>query len=125
MIKAQDIGKLIENNSYVGRGIAVGKTPNAKSAVCAYFIMGRSENSRNRVFTVKNGEVFTEPFDESKVEDPSLIIYAAVRKFEQTATRLIQFMTVLKAASTAQDTLFSAVSLSLTVPTLLRESALC
>lgn len=82
MIKAQDIGKLIENNSYVGRGIAVGKTPNAKSAVCAYFIMGRSENSRNRVFTVKNGEVFTEPFDESKVEDPSLIIYAAVRKFE-------------------------------------------
>lgn len=77
-----DIGKLIENNSYVGRGIVVGKTPDSKKAVCAYFIMGRSENSRNRIFTVKNGEVFTEPFDESKVEDPSLIIYAAVRKFE-------------------------------------------
>ena len=44
--------------------------------------MGRSANSRNRVFTVKNGEVFTEPFDASKVEDPSLIIYAALRKFE-------------------------------------------
>ena len=44
--------------------------------------MGRSANSRNRVFTVKNGEVFTEPFDASKVEDPSLIIYAAIRKFE-------------------------------------------
>ena len=48
----------------------------------AYFIMGRSVNSRNRVFTEKNGEVFTEPFDVSKVEDPSLIIYAAIRSFE-------------------------------------------
>ena len=48
----------------------------------AYFIMGRSENSRNRVFTEKNGEVFTEPFDESKVQDPSLIIYAALRGYE-------------------------------------------
>jgi len=44
--------------------------------------MGRSENSRNRVFTEKNGEIFTEPFDASKVEDPSLIIYAAIRQFE-------------------------------------------
>ena len=48
----------------------------------AYFIMGRSENSRNRIFTEKNGEVFTEPFDSSKVQDPSLIIYAAIRSFE-------------------------------------------
>lgn len=79
--KIHDVAQLIEGNSYVGRGIIIGKTPDAKHAVSAYFIMGRSENSRNRVFTVKNGEVFTEPFDASKVSDPSLIIYAAMRKF--------------------------------------------
>lgn len=72
----------IDGNPYVGRGIVIGKSSDGKKAVTAYFIMGRSANSRNRVFTVKNGEVFTEPFDASKVEDPSLIIYAALRKFE-------------------------------------------
>lgn len=77
-----DIGTLIKNNSYVGRGIVIGKTEDGKKAVSAYFIMGRSNNSRNRIFTEKNGEVFTEPFDASKVEDPSLIIYAAIRKYE-------------------------------------------
>ena len=82
--KIHEIDKLIENNSYVGRGIVAGKTPDGKKAVAAYFIMGRSNNSRNRIFTEKNGEVFTEPFDASKVEDPSLIIYAAVRKHENT-----------------------------------------
>lgn len=79
--KINDIGELIKDNAYVGRGIVIGKTPDSKKAVSAYFIMGRSENSRNRVFTEKNGEIFTEPFDASKVEDPSLIIYAAIRKF--------------------------------------------
>lgn len=74
----------IDGNSYVGRGIVIGKSSDGKKAATAYFIMGRSANSRNRVFTVKNGEVFTEPFDASKVEDPSLIIYAAIRKFENT-----------------------------------------
>ena len=74
--------ELLKGNSYPGRGIVIGKTPDGKKAVAAYFIMGRSANSRNRVFTEKNGEVFTEPFDESKVQDPSLIIYAAVRRFE-------------------------------------------
>ncbi len=78
--KINDIGELIKDNSYVGRGIVIGKTPDSKKAVSAYFIMGRSENSRNRIFTEKNGEIFTEPFDASKVEDPSLIIYAAIRK---------------------------------------------
>ena len=73
---------LLESNTYPGRGIVIGKTPDGKKAVAAYFIMGRSENSRNRIFTEKNGEVFTEPFDESKVRDPSLIIYAAVRRYE-------------------------------------------
>ncbi len=72
----------ISGNPYVGRGIVIGKSSDGKKAAAAYFIMGRSANSRNRVFTVKNGEVFTEPFDASKVEDPSLIIYAALRKFE-------------------------------------------
>ena len=74
--------ELLKDKTYHGRGIVIGKTPDGKKAMTAYFIMGRSENSRNRVFTEKNGEVFTEPFDESKVQDPSLIIYAAVRSYE-------------------------------------------
>ncbi len=76
------IGARIEGNSYVGRGIVIGKTADGKKAAAAYFIMGRSENSRNRIFTEKDGAVFTEPFDPSKVEDPSLIIYAALRRHE-------------------------------------------
>ena len=74
-----NISDLLSTNTYPGRGIVIGKTPDGKKAVFAYFIMGRSENSRNRIFTEKDGAVFTEPFDASKVEDPSLIIYAAVR----------------------------------------------
>jgi len=80
--KINDIGELISGNPYVGRGIVVGKSADGKNAVSAYFIMGRSANSRNRVFTEKEGAVFTEPFDASKVEDPSLIIYAAIRELE-------------------------------------------
>ena len=80
--EVNDIAKQVEGNSYVGRGIVIGKSADGKKACTAYFIMGRSANSRNRVFTEKNGEVFTEPFDASKVEDPSLIIYAAIRSFE-------------------------------------------
>ena len=76
------INEAVEGNSYVGRGIVVGKSEDGTKAVTAYFIMGRSANSRNRVFTMKDGVLFTEPFDASKVEDPSLIIYAAMRKFE-------------------------------------------
>ena len=78
--------ELIEGNSYVGRGIVIGKTPDASRAVIAYFIMGRSENSRNRVFAEEDGVLYTRPFDESKVADPSLIIYAAMRSFD---TKLI------------------------------------
>lgn len=77
-----DIAELIKDNSYVGRGIVIGKSADGKKACSAYFIMGRSANSRNRVFTEKNGAIFTEPFDTSKVEDPSLIIYAAIRQHE-------------------------------------------
>lgn len=72
------IREYIGNNSYPGRGILVGMTKDNK-AVVGYFISGRSENSRNRVFEADEaGDVFTKPFDESKVEDPSLIIYRAV-----------------------------------------------
>ncbi len=74
--------ELLKDNVYPGRGIVIGKTPDGTKAVAAYFIMGRSENSRNRIFTEKDGEVFTEPYDAAKVSDPSLIIYAAVRSRE-------------------------------------------
>lgn len=80
--EVNEITALLKGNTYPGRGIVLGKTPDGKKAVAAYFIMGRSANSRNRVFTEKGDCVFTEPFDASKVEDPSLIIYAAIRKFE-------------------------------------------
>ena len=79
--KINDIRELLKDNTYPGRGIVIGKTPDGKKACTAYFIMGRSQNSRNRIFTEKNGAVFTEPFDSTKVEDPSLIIYAALRKY--------------------------------------------
>ena len=75
-----DIGELIRDNSYVGRGIVIGKSEDGKKAVFAYFIMGRSENSRNRVFREEAETVTIYPFDESKVEDPSLIIYSPVRR---------------------------------------------
>ena len=78
--KIDNIGDVLSGNPYPGRGIVVGQSEDGKYAVSAYFIMGRSENSRNRVFTVKDGAVFTEPYDFSKVQDPSLIIYAAVRE---------------------------------------------
>ena len=73
------IAKELKENSYPGRGIIVGRSADGTKAVTAYFIMGRSSNSRNRVF-VEDGEgIRTQAFDESKLEDPSLIIYAPVR----------------------------------------------
>ncbi len=80
--KIHDIAELIKDNSYVGRGIVIGKSADGKHGVTAYFIMGRSANSRNRIFKKRDGSVYTEPFDASKVEDPSLIIYAALRSYE-------------------------------------------
>ena len=68
----------LSGNEYPGRGVLLGKSPEGK-AVFAYFIMGRSENSRNRIFTEEGKDVIIHPFDASKVEDPSLIIYAPVR----------------------------------------------
>lgn len=78
--EVKSIGERLAPNPYPGRGVILGMSANGKKAVAAYFIMGRSANSRNRIFTEKDGAVFTEPFDASKVEDPSLIIYAAIRK---------------------------------------------
>ena len=80
--KTDTIGNLVKDNSYVGRGIILGKSKDEKNAVIAYFIMGRSENSRNRVFVENGSEVIIKPFDESKVEDPSLIIYSPIKKYE-------------------------------------------
>ncbi len=80
--KVNKINELIEGNSYVGRGIVIGTSEDGKKACSAYFIMGRSANSRNRIFAERDGVLYTEPFDASKVEDPSLIIYAALRTYE-------------------------------------------
>lgn len=78
-MKMLSIEQELKSNSYPGRGIIIGKSPDGKKAVTAYFIMGRSENSRNRVF-VEDGEgIRTQAFDPSKLTDPSLIIYAPVR----------------------------------------------
>ncbi len=69
----------LKNNAYPGRGIMIGKSQDGKHAVAVYFIMGRSENSRNRVFVNDGLGIRTQAFDESKLTDPSLIIYAPVR----------------------------------------------
>lgn len=69
----------LKENTYPGRGIVIGKSPDGKHAVTAYFIMGRSENSRNRIFVEEGEGIRTEAFDPTKLSDPSLIIYAPVR----------------------------------------------
>ena len=71
--------KELLSNPYPGRGIVIGKSKDGKKAVTAYFIMGRSENSRNRVFVEEGEGIRTQAFDPSKLSDPSLIIYAPVR----------------------------------------------
>ena len=70
-----DLKKLLSENTYPGRGIVIGKSADGKNAMIAYFIMGRSENSRNRIFERFEGGMRTKAFDESKLSDPSLIIY--------------------------------------------------
>ncbi len=69
----------LQNNTYPGRGIVIGRTKDGKKAAAAYFIMGRSENSRNRIFVEEGEGIRTQAFDPAKMEDPSLIIYAPVR----------------------------------------------
>ena len=78
-MKITSIEKELSSTSYPGRGIIIGRTPDGTKAVTAYFIMGRSTNSRNRIFVTDGEGIRTEAFDPSKMEDPSLIIYAPVR----------------------------------------------
>ena len=73
------LAKDLSSNAYPGRGIVIGKSADGRYAVTAYFIMGRSSNSRNRVFVEDGAGIRTQAFDPSKLEDPSLIIYAPVR----------------------------------------------
>ena len=82
-MEIKNIAKELSSNTYPGRGIILGKTPNGKCAAIAYFIMGRSENSRNRIFEENDrGGIRTKAFDESKMVDPSLIIYNPVLKLD-------------------------------------------
>ena len=78
----KNIDTILSQNSYPGRGIVIGCCENKEKAVMAYFIMGRSENSRNRIFLEKNGGIETQAADPAKMTDPSLIIYNAVRKVD-------------------------------------------
>ena len=78
-MKMLSLSEELKGNSYPGRGIVIGRSEDGTKAVTAYFIMGRSVNSRNRVFVTESEGIRTEAFDPSKLEDPSLIIYAPVR----------------------------------------------
>jgi len=78
-VEKKNLAKELAGNAYPGRGIVIGKSADGKYAVTAYFIMGRSGNSRNRVFVEEGEGIRTQAFDPSKLEDPSLIIYAPVR----------------------------------------------
>ncbi|MDR2531415.1 MAG: IMP cyclohydrolase [Oscillospiraceae bacterium] len=75
----QKLNEILKSNAYPGRGIIIGKSADSEHAIAAYFTMGRSENSRNRVFVENGGGIKTKAFDESKMTDPSLVIYNAVR----------------------------------------------
>ncbi len=79
MMNKLSLQQELQSNAYPGRGIVIGKSEDGKSAVTAYFIMGRSSNSRNRIFVEDGLGIRTQAFDPSKLEDPSLIIYAPVR----------------------------------------------
>lgn len=78
-MKVLSLAQELADNAYPGRGIVIGRSKDGTKAVTAYFIMGRSSNSRNRIFAVDGEGIRTEAFDPSKLEDPSLIIYAPVR----------------------------------------------
>ena len=105
-MKSISLANELAGNSYPGRGIVIGKSADGKYAVTAYFIMGRSENSRNRVF-VEDGEgIRTQAFDPSKLSDPSLIIYAPVRVLgnKTIVTNGDQTDTIYELITTVPDT---------------------
>ncbi len=107
-----DLKTLLSENSYPGRGIVIGKSADGKNAMIAYFIMGRSENSRNRIFERFDGGMRTKAFDESKLSDPHLIIYNPYLKLGDTdiITNGDQTNTIydyLKNGSTFEDALYT------------------
>ena len=79
-MKTLDLNEILNTHPYPGRGIVLGRSADNKKAVIVYFIMGRSENSRNRIFEATEDGIRTKAFDESKMTDPSLIIYHPVRQ---------------------------------------------
>jgi IMP cyclohydrolase len=83
-VNLKNIEQELNSNSYPGRGIILGRSSDGESAVIAYFIMGRSENSRNRIFVQDGSGIKTQAFDPEKLSDPSLIIYSPVRVLDQT-----------------------------------------
>ena len=86
-MERQSLASILQQNTYPGRGIVMGLDETGRYGVIAYFIMGRSANSRNRIFVEEeDGSVYTRAFDESKLEDPSLIIYAPVRVLDLAGT---------------------------------------
>ena len=99
-MKKIDIYEELKSKDYPGRGIVIGKSADGKSAVTAYFIMGRSVNSRNRVFIEDGDGIRTQAFDPSKLEDPHLIIYLfaclVTRLLLQTVTKQIRFTNIWK-----------------------------
>ena len=106
----QTAAEYLTGNRYPGRGILVGKSADGGSLFIAYFIMGRSENSRNRVLEERDGALYTRAFDESKVVDPSLILYAAMRRVgkEIVVTNGDQTDTIRDALTAGKD-FFSAL----------------
>lgn len=101
-MKMLSLEQELKENAYPGRGIVIGKSEDGKYAVIAYFIMGRSENSRNRVFVTEGEGIRTQAYDPSKLTDPSLIIYAPVRVLgkETIVTNGDQTDTVYEGVST-------------------------
>lgn len=81
-VEAAENMETLRKNPYPGRGIVMGMSENGNHAIQIYWVMGRSENSRNRILVEENGVVRTEPFDASKVQDPNLIIYTAIREVQ-------------------------------------------
>jgi hypothetical protein len=121
------IYEYLSANPYPGRGVAIGKTADGTKAVILYFIMGRSVNSRNRIFELTDDGIRTRAFDPSKLSDPSLIIYAPVRKvgLDTVVTNGDQTDTVRDALQAGKTFAEASVPVSLSpmLPTLLPASA--
>ena len=110
----------LKTNAYPGRGIVIGETGDGRYAVTAYFIMGRSANSRNRVFVTEGEGIRTQAFDPEKLEDPSLIIYAPVRVLGNKTIAVIRRIPFMREwiISLPLSSLCAAVSLSRMLPTI-------